>query len=494
MWRTCSFASSSSVRSTRAKPCSRVRGRAARSRRGRCTCDADEDVRLRRVGDAVVELGDVARRRACSQKRRKLPRSSGIVTANRASRCLADLGALGDEAQPVEVHVRAAGDRDERLARSARVARRTASSPATPSAPAGSRIARVSSNTSLIAAQTASVSTTTNSSTSSRHRRNVSSPTCLTAVPSENRPTSVERDALARPQRAVIASESAVSTPMTLISGRTRLDVGGDAGDQAAAADRRRRPRRSARWCWRRISMPTVPWPAITSGSSNGWTKVSPRRCSSRSARARRRRSSCRRAARPRPRARATASTLICGVVTGMTITRAASEPLRGQGHALGVVAAPRRRSRPRASSVRRELRHLVVGAAELEAEHRLLVLALQQQLVAEAPGRAGAPAAVTTRSPRRRGRVEDSLQIVDGAGRRSWGDGIRRGVGVEHDQPGASQVEIAPSRPEQPPALRAQRRWAPCAEPPALQVEAAISTPRTAPQGDPEAPLGRPR
>jgi hypothetical protein len=28
---------------------------------------------------------------------------------------------------------------------------------------------------------------------------------------------------------------------------------------------------------WRRISMPIVPWPAITSGSSNGWMKVSPR-------------------------------------------------------------------------------------------------------------------------------------------------------------------------------------------------------------------------
>jgi hypothetical protein len=27
--------------------------------------------------------------------------------------------------------------------------------------------------------------------------------------------------------------------------------------------------------CWRRISMPIVPWPAITSGSSKGCTKVS---------------------------------------------------------------------------------------------------------------------------------------------------------------------------------------------------------------------------
>jgi hypothetical protein len=28
-------------------------------------------------------------------------------------------------------------------------------------------------------------------------------------------------------------------------------------------------------WCWRRISMAIVPWPAITSGSSKGCTKVS---------------------------------------------------------------------------------------------------------------------------------------------------------------------------------------------------------------------------
>ena len=62
--------------------------------------------------------------------------------------------------------------------------------PGTPSAPGGSRMLRVSWNTSLIAAQTSSVSTSTMSSTSSRARRKVSSPTCFTAVPSANSPTS----------------------------------------------------------------------------------------------------------------------------------------------------------------------------------------------------------------------------------------------------------------------------------------------------------------
>ena len=61
--------------------------------------------------------------------------------------------------------------------------------PAIESAPDGSNITRVSSNTSLIAAQMASVSTKIISSTSSRQRRKVSLPTCLIATPSANTPT-----------------------------------------------------------------------------------------------------------------------------------------------------------------------------------------------------------------------------------------------------------------------------------------------------------------
>ena len=72
---------------------------------------------------------------------------------------LADLGPLGDEAQAVEVHVGAAGDRDVGLA-VRRVRATYCLMAATPSAPAGSRMLRVSSKTSLMAAQTASVSTT----------------------------------------------------------------------------------------------------------------------------------------------------------------------------------------------------------------------------------------------------------------------------------------------------------------------------------------------
>ena len=154
---------------------------------------------------------------------------------------------------------------------------------ATPIAPAGSRMLRVSSNTSLIAAQTASVSTTTKSSTSARVRRNVSSPTCLTAVPSENRPTSSSVMRSPALTERIIASESAIWTPMTLISGRTALMY-------AATPEMRPPPPMATntawigRWCWRRISMPTVPCPAITSGSSNGCTKVYPCRSCNRRA------------------------------------------------------------------------------------------------------------------------------------------------------------------------------------------------------------------
>ena len=82
---------------------------------------------------------------------------------------------------------------------------------------------RVSMKTSLIAAQTASVSTVMNSSTSSRETRNVSSPTSFTAVPSEKSPTSARVMRLFAATERVIASESFICTPMTLISGRTAL-------------------------------------------------------------------------------------------------------------------------------------------------------------------------------------------------------------------------------------------------------------------------------
>ena len=61
--------------------------------------------------------------------------------------------------------------------------------PATASAPAGSMMLRVSSNTSLIAAQISSLVTRTTSSTACRASAKVWTPTSRTATPSAKMPT-----------------------------------------------------------------------------------------------------------------------------------------------------------------------------------------------------------------------------------------------------------------------------------------------------------------
>ena len=57
----------------------------------------------------------------------------------------------------------------------------------------------------------------------------------------------------------------------------------------------------------------------------------------------------------------------------------------------------------PRCELLGRQVRHLVVGAAQLEAEHRLLVLALEQNLVADAARQAAVLPPAATRLRRRR-------------------------------------------------------------------------------------------
>ena len=122
---------------------------------------------------AVVELGDVAlaeqraeRAGSCPAARGSSPRASPRA-ARRARR-----------ARRRSAGGRSSCWRRRRPRRASRRARRAArptpSRPRRASAPAGSSIARVSSNTSLIAAQISSVSTSTTSSTSCAARRNVS--------------------------------------------------------------------------------------------------------------------------------------------------------------------------------------------------------------------------------------------------------------------------------------------------------------------------------
>ena len=80
------------------------------------------------------------------------------------------------------------------------------------------------------------------------------------------------------------------------------------------------------------------------------------------------------------------ASRSICPARNGFDESRTdklATETLRTQRHALGMIAG-RGADDAALQLLGRKLRHFVVGAAELEAENRLIIFALKQHLVAE--------------------------------------------------------------------------------------------------------------
>jgi len=86
---------------------------------------------------------------------------------------------------------------------------------------------------------------------------------------------------------------------------------------------------------------------------------------------------------------------------------------LRGERHALGVIAC-RCRDYAARQRRRRQARHLVVSAAQLEREHRLHVFALEQEGVVE-------PCRQIGRALQRRfdghvinARGQDALEIID--------------------------------------------------------------------------------
>ena len=70
--------------------------------------------------------------------------------------------------------------------------------------------------------------------------------------------------------------------------------------------------------------------------------------------------------------------------MTGITIVALQPKPLRRKSHALGVISGRRGDYAARALGGGK-LRHLVVGAAQLEGENGLLVFALEQYAVADA-------------------------------------------------------------------------------------------------------------
>ena len=156
---------------------------------------------------------------------------------------------------------------------------------------------------------------------------------------------------------------------------------------------------------WRRISIPTVPWPAITSGSSYGCTNTrpsaSPRRCASAAA------AVVRVAVEHDPRA----ERLDRAYLDRRRRERHHDERRRDRACAppaprLARGCRPTKR-RPRVRARGIEPAHLVVGAADLERERRLLVLALEKHRDSRAARTATAPPRGSTRARRRRLRAK---------------------------------------------------------------------------------------
>ncbi len=222
MWRTCSLAISLSLRSGVEPP--RAAGRAT-SCAVSCAVlrpEPDEDVRLLRVGIAVVELGDVAR----AEQRAELAEAagcSGIVTASIASRC-----------SPSSARSATKRRRSKFMLAPQATATSVRSLHAVPLAPgldAGDRQragrledrARVLEHVLDRRADRVGVDQDHVVDELAARCRNVSSPTCLTATPSANRPTWASFTRRPAASERAIASESTGSTPMMLISGRRRL-------------------------------------------------------------------------------------------------------------------------------------------------------------------------------------------------------------------------------------------------------------------------------
>ena len=194
-------------------------------------------MRLLAPAQPVVELGhDAAADRRAELAERAGPLGNGDGEQRFAR--FAELGALGDEAQAIEVHVRAAQHRDEPLVAHAVRAPPTSSVPPRASAPAGSITVRVSSKMSLMAAQTSSLVTRTISLDRLLHDRErpLADFAHRDAV-GENADV-IELDAAARGERLVhrVGFERLDANDLHLRP--DRLDVAGDAGDEPAAAHR----------------------------------------------------------------------------------------------------------------------------------------------------------------------------------------------------------------------------------------------------------------
>ena len=256
--------------------------------------------------------------------------------------------------------------------------------PATGSAPAGSTIERLSSKMSWIAAQISSVLT-------GDHLVDVllRQPERLLADPPHGDAVgedadALQRHALARLQRAVHrvgvfgldADHADLREQVFHVSAMPAIRPPPPTATKIASS--------VSPGCCRRISMPIVPWPAITSGSSNGWMNVS-------------------------WRSRAMRQRVIVSLVVLVAVQdhlaaevdhrlhldarrglrhhdrRRDAAPPGGERDALRMVAG-RGADHAAPGDGLGKMRDLVVRAAHLEREHRLQVLALEQHGVAQTP------------------------------------------------------------------------------------------------------------
>ena len=363
--------------------------------------DADEHVGLPLVGDPVAELRDVAIADDLAQPP-EAPPLLGDRDREQRLALLADLGTLGDEAEPVEVHVRPAGDRHQRLVpqparRDVLLHRGDAHRPGRfEDAP------RVLEHVLDRGADRVGVDDdeVVDQRPGQAER--------LLAHLLDGRPVGeqadvVERDAFARPDGADHRVRVGHLDPDDLDLRPHRLDVRGDAGDEASApdGDEHRVDRalvlaqdlhadgplpgdhvRVVERMHEGVSVAFLQPPGVEVGVGVAVAvqdHLAPER--------------------------AHGVGLQPGRRQGHDDHGAASEPFCAEGDALGVVARGRADD-PAAQFLGREAGHLVVGPAELEAEDRLGILALEPRPVCQAGPRAlrQAPGAFPPRH-RRRGR-----------------------------------------------------------------------------------------
>ena len=145
-------------------------------------------------------------------------------------------------------------------------------SPATATAPAGSDKTLVSSKISFTPAQTSSMETVMTSSTHSFITSRLCFPTCATATPSANIPMLFNLTLFPACIAAARQAESSTSTPnifVFLFFCEIHAEIPASSPPPPTGTKIASKSIPESR-----ISLPTVPWPAIVYGSSKGSIKV----------------------------------------------------------------------------------------------------------------------------------------------------------------------------------------------------------------------------